>query len=148
VDYFVFGLQNSSTIWPKRRGMSWQKTAIMTPSECFRKWPQRKKGEKARHQRSKMRFWRAEVSLLKGLDKTHGTDWRPPLSSAIWTAEKVLKAIRPCCESQTGWTPSHWEDRANQSSWILNEHSRALKVFRTRGNELGVQIGLMRFHSK
>src|ERR1041385_2112464 len=43
-----------------------------------------------------------------------------------------LQAIRPCCESETGWT---WEATLSDETIALkkvNEHSLALKVFWSR----------------
>ena len=41
----------------------------------------------------------------------------------------TLQAIRPCRESQTGWTPEAVLLSENQSSLELNERGPALKVF-------------------
>jgi len=44
----------------------------------------------------------------------------------------TLQAIRPCRESQTGWTQQATLFAENQSSLALNERGPALKVFWSR----------------
>src|SRR5208282_25848 len=44
----------------------------------------------------------------------------------------TLQAIRPCHESETGWTPEALLLLGNQNSLALNERGPALKVFWTR----------------
>jgi hypothetical protein len=47
--------------------------------------------------------------------------------------EDTLQAIRPCRESETGWTPeAATRFLGNHSSWRLNERGPALKVFWSR----------------
>lgn len=43
--------------------------------------------------------------------------------------EEVLQVIRPCCESETGWTPKAQTPAGTHSSLVLNERGPALNVF-------------------
>jgi hypothetical protein len=53
----------------------------------------------------------------------------------------TLQAIRPCRESQTGWTPEAEMFPGNHSSWALNERGPALKVFWSRRGRDGRRVG-------
>src|SRR5271157_343325 len=53
----------------------------------------------------------------------------------------TLQAIRPCRESETGWTPEAFPLPGNQSSLALNERGPALKVFWTRRWRDGRNVG-------
>ena len=44
----------------------------------------------------------------------------------------TLQVIRPCRESETGWTPEAEMPSGNHSSFALNERGPALKVFWSR----------------
>ena len=46
--------------------------------------------------------------------------------------EATLPAMRPCRESQWGWTPEAFGFPGNQNSLVLNERGPALKVFWSR----------------
>jgi len=47
----------------------------------------------------------------------------------MFVAAQILQAIRPCRESQRGWTLGAARCPGNHSSLVLNEHGPALKVF-------------------
>jgi len=53
----------------------------------------------------------------------------------------TLQAIRPCRESQTGWTPKAAMLSKNHSSLELNERGPALKVFWSRRWRDGRWVG-------
>jgi len=53
----------------------------------------------------------------------------------------TLPVIRPCRESQTGWTPEAQELPGNHSSWALNERGLALKVFWSCPEQDGRRVG-------
>jgi hypothetical protein len=74
---------------------------------------------------------RAAVSQQKGLDFEPcgliGSGGSLEFSSSV---KNALQVIRPCRESETGWTPdAPVALPGNQSSLVLNEHGPALKVF-------------------
>ena len=56
----------------------------------------------------------------------------------------TLSAIRPCRESETGWTQKAERLAVNQSSLELNERGPALKVFWPRDNSGWAQSGCPR----
>lgn len=53
----------------------------------------------------------------------------------------ALLAIRPCRESETGWTPESESSLGNHSSPEVNERGPALKVFWPLGKSSGVGAG-------
>lgn len=58
------------------------------------------------------------------------TDWqRRVLCSLENGEERLLQAIRPCRESETGWTLGAQRLPENHNSLVLNERGPALKVF-------------------
>ncbi len=60
----------------------------------------------------------------------------------MWVQLKdALQAIRPCRESQTGWTPAAAMLPGNHSSLALNERGPALKVFWSRRGRDGRRVG-------
>ena len=54
----------------------------------------------------------------------------------------VLQVIRPCRESQTGWTPEAPVLPGNHSSLELNERGPALNVFWSRRWRDGRRVGV------
>ena len=55
--------------------------------------------------------------------------------------QDTLQAIRPCRESQTGWTLTPAMEARNHTSFELNEHGPALSVFWSRRRRDGRRLG-------
>jgi hypothetical protein len=69
-----------------------------------------------------------------------GPPWVPGAERSDPRAKTALEAIRPCRESQTGWTPMPPQrHRRTRALYELNEHGPALKVFWTRASGLGAR---------
>jgi len=61
---------------------------------------------------------------------SHRSDWKRRLS-IIWqmTVKTALQAIRPCRESETGWTSGAQPLPGNHSSLVLNERGPGTESF-------------------
>src|SRR5205807_5729 len=72
-----------------------------------------------------------------------GIDWRRRLSLDFYRVQlnNTLQVIRPCRESETGWTPKPAMAPGNHSSLELNERGPALNVFWSRPWRDGRRVG-------